>query len=193
MKWGFACVAVLRYSPQQIEICIRTLLENITALEALTAGLQAYLPWGRADGKWKYIAKKTSSLSLPSSLHWSLITGSQGMSWKLLETEQIFGLAHWLNFGREGKLHQDSQVGEKVSANQHALESGAHICNVESTGMVEGRRKDWEQHSVETTDITGFFTPISFSLLSDQLLPSIPIIVLHIICGKLESSLDQWW
>lgn len=31
---------------------------------------------------------------------------------------QIFGLANWLNFGREGQLHHDSQVREEGSAGQ---------------------------------------------------------------------------
>lgn len=44
--------------------------------------------------------------------------------------------------------------------------------------------------SLETTDIMGFITPMSF-ILTDQLLPSIPIFIIHVICGILGSSLDQ--
>jgi len=42
-------------------------------VKALSAGLWAYWTEGRADGQLKHTAKKTNSLSLPSSLFWPLI------------------------------------------------------------------------------------------------------------------------
>lgn len=159
---------MLQYSPQQGVTCIKKLQQKVPALKALTAGWQAYWAWGKADGKWKHRAKKTSSVGLASSVYFCIPHDTLGRCWDT--ARQIFNFAQKINFGREGHLCQNSQVIETGPAGYCQTNRCFRIWStrLQSRNHKDDRREEEglrTNNSLETTRYYRFYQPNVFYLV----------------------------
>lgn len=149
MKSEFLYTAMLQYSPQQIKICIRKRQAKHNSPESTNCRTVGLFDMGK--GWWKMEIYCQKNMQSKLALFLILIPHHVLLDTAGDRARKNFGLAHWLNFGREGQLHQGSQVREKWSAGHCQSNTCFKIWSTDlqcRKHRDRERRKGWEINTV---------------------------------------------